>query len=115
MTDNNLMSIRYEQQMIHAMIRLYCRKKHGTAKGLCAECNELQSYAHSRLDKCPYGDDKSTCRQCAIHCYKPQLREQITVVMRYAGPRMLYHHPIMAMRHVLKELFRKRPALKSQR
>lgn len=110
------MSVRYEQEMIHAMIRLYCRKKHGT-KGtqLCSECVAIENYAHSRLDKCPFGDDKSTCRQCAIHCYKPQLREQITVVMRYAGPRMLYHHPIMAMRHLLKELFSKGLTFKSQR
>ncbi|MBL4701885.1 MAG: nitrous oxide-stimulated promoter family protein [Phycisphaeraceae bacterium] len=103
------MSIRYEQQMVLAMLKLYCQKKHGTAKGkLCDECAQLQSYAHSRLDKCPFGDDKSTCKQCAIHCYKPQLREQISQVMRYAGPRMLYHHPLMSLKHLFKETFSKR-------
>lgn len=110
------MSVRYEQEMIHVMILLYCRHHHDAARGtLCPECQSLEDYAQSRLAKCPFGDDKSSCRQCAIHCYKPQLREQVTAVMRYAGPRMLYRHPIMAMRHLLKELLGKRPTpLKEQ-
>jgi hypothetical protein len=29
------------------------------------------------------------------------MRENIRKVMRYAGPRMIYHHPIMALRHLL--------------
>lgn len=109
------MSVRYEQKMIRAMIGLYCRKHHDSdGKTLCTECAALQDYANSRLAKCPFGDDKSSCRQCAIHCYKPALREQVTKVMRYAGPHMLYRHPIMSMHHIFKELFGKRPSLKSQ-
>ncbi|HAI11167.1 MAG TPA: nitrous oxide-stimulated promoter family protein [Phycisphaerales bacterium] len=109
------MSIRYEQKMIRAMIRLYCRKHHDTdGQTVCADCAQLQDYANSRLANCPFGDDKSSCRQCAIHCYKPAIREEMTKVMRYAGPRMLYRHPIMAMNHLRKEIFGKRPVLKSQ-
>lgn len=104
------MSIRYEQKQIRAMIELYCHKHHHThGKDLCPECASLNDYANSRLARCPFGDDKSSCRQCAIHCYKPALREKVTQVMRFAGPRMIYRHPIMAMKHMAKELFDKRP------
>jgi hypothetical protein len=55
----------------------------------------------SRLNRCPFGQDKPTCATCPIHCYKPKLRERIREVMRFAGPRMLWRHPILAIRHVL--------------
>jgi hypothetical protein len=29
------------------------------------------------------------------------MREQIRAVMRYAGPRMLYRHPIMTLQHMI--------------
>lgn len=32
------------------------------------------------------------------------MREQIKAVMRYAGPRMLLHHPILALFHMLDGL-----------
>jgi hypothetical protein len=28
------------------------------------------------------------------------MREKVKEVMRYSGPRMLLHHPILALRHV---------------
>ena len=37
----------------------------------------------------------------SVHCYQPQMREQIRQVMRYSGPRMLFHHPVMAIRHLI--------------
>jgi hypothetical protein len=30
------------------------------------------------------------------------MRERIREVMRYAGPRMLYRHPVLAGKHYLK-------------
>ena len=30
------------------------------------------------------------------------MKEKIRLVMRYAGPRMLLHHPIVAIRHVVE-------------
>ena len=69
--------------------------------GCASECNELHTYAMSRLERCPFGQEKPTCATCQIHCYKPQLRERIREVMRFAGPRMLWRHPILAIRHVL--------------
>ena len=93
--------IRREKQTVTAMIDIYCRDQHGTRSDLCPECAALQSYAMQRLERCPFGEEKSTCANCTIHCYRPAMREQIRVVMRYAGPRMIWRHPVLAVRHVL--------------
>ena len=92
---------------IEAMIHIFCHDQHGTADALCEECQELLDYARQRLDKCPFGEDKPTCSNCTIHCYKPEMRERVTAVMRYAGPRMMRHHPILAMHHLLDGLRKK--------
>ena len=67
---------------------------------LCPQCQALLDYAHKRLDHCKFGEDKPSCTRCPVHCYKPAMREQIRQVMRYSGPRMLLHDPIMAIRHL---------------
>jgi hypothetical protein len=92
--------IRREKKTIDAMIRFYCRKKHGTRDTLCPECSELYEYAMLRLSKCPFQEEKSTCGKCLVHCYKPDMKEKVTKVMRYSGPRMLLYHPILALHHV---------------
>ena len=90
------------------MIGLYCREEHGTDGGLCGECEALRDYARQRLLKCPFQQGKTTCAKCPVHCYKPDMRERIRAVMRYAGPRMLVRHPILALLHLLDGL-RKSP------
>jgi hypothetical protein len=30
------------------------------------------------------------------------MREKIREVMRFSGPRMIFHHPIMAIRHLIE-------------
>ena len=92
-----------EWRTIQAMMTVYCRDHHRTRSGLCPGCAELADYAHQRLTKCPYGDDKPTCVKCPIHCYKPVCRERVQEVMRYAGPRMLWRRPILALRHLWDE------------
>ena len=94
--------IKQEKQTVERMVRLYCRKKEGN-KQLCPRCEELLGYAHIRLSRCPFGENKSTCRQCSIHCYKPEMKERMREVMRYAGPRMLLYHPVAALRHLWQE------------
>lgn len=69
---------------------------------MCPECNDLLDYANERLDKCPFGQKKGACLKCRIHCYKPDMRKHVTEVMRYAGPRMLRKHPLLAIDHLLK-------------
>ena len=83
------------------MISIYCRDLHHPQDALCAECAALQDYALARLDKCTFGPDKPKCADCPIHCYKPAMREAIRGVMRYAGPRMLVEHPMLALGHTL--------------
>ena len=100
MSDNGP-RIRREKQTVTAMLDIYCHDQHGARDELCPECAALHSYAMQRLDRCPFGEEKSTCANCTIHCYKPAMREQIRVVMRYAGPRMIWRHPVLAVRHVL--------------
>jgi len=75
--------------------------RHATnAVALCEECSALLAYARARLARCPYGVDKPTCAKCTTHCYKPAMREQVRAVMRYAGPRMVKEHPLLAAAHL---------------
>ena len=90
-----------EKETVSLMIRLYCRKKHG-GKELCPACAELDAYARLRSDKCPVMETKTFCSNCKVHCYKKDMREKIREVMRFSGPRMIFHHPIMAVRHVVE-------------
>ena len=97
----NRARLQRERRTIAAMISCYCGSLHGPKEGLCSECEELLGYANGRLDRCPFGVDKPTCVQCPIHCYTTRQRERIKVVMRSAGPRMLWRHPILAIFHLL--------------
>jgi hypothetical protein len=97
-----------EQRTVEAMIAIYCRGQHQTNSGLCPECAALQDYARQRLEKCPFQQDKTTCAQCSVHCYRPEMRQRVREVMRYAGPRMAYRHPVLTLFHLLDGL-RKEP------
>ncbi len=95
--------IEREKKTVMAMIRIYCHGHHGQHDGLCQQCRLVEEYALRRLDRCPFGETKSTCARCRVHCYRPVMREHIRRVMRYAGPRVLLHHPVLALRHLLDE------------
>ena len=97
-----------EKRTVSLMIRIYCKKKHGTKKGLCPECEALDAYARMRSDKCPLMETKTFCSNCKVHCYKADMREKIRAVMRFSGPRMIFSHPIMAIRHVIESKKEKR-------
>jgi Nitrous oxide-stimulated promoter len=84
---------------IKAMVQIYCRDHHG--HDLCSECQGLMDYAGLRLQRCRFGAEKPTCAKCPVHCYQRNRREQVKIVMRYAGPRMLWEHPILSLRHWL--------------
>ena len=49
-------------------------------------------------------DKESPCKKCPIHCYRPQMKERMCKVMRWAGPRMILYHPVAAIKHVMREL-----------
>ena len=109
------MKIRIEREKvtIHYMIRLYCRDHHHSEKNLCNECNELLAYALSRIEKCVFGKNKPVCSECKVHCYKKDMRERVRMVMRYAGPRMLFRHPVLAILHIIDK--RKHKVIRSER
>ena len=91
-----------EKKMISQMIALYCRRNHHTKGVLCPECAALNDYARARSEHCPFMETKTFCVNCRVHCYKPGMREKIRAVMRFSGPRMIFHHPVAAIRHVVK-------------
>ena len=132
-----------EQEIVSQMIALYCKVNHsayrsvslreqgdemqqvpegaairerdsGERRDLCPECAELEAYAHARSERCPFMEEKTFCSNCTVHCYRPEMRKRIRTVMRYAGPRMLFHHPVMAIRHMI-ESQRERRRIRSSR
>ena len=96
-----------EFRTMQCMVAIYCGDHHGSGKGaICEGCREFLDYAGRRLEKCPYGEGKPVCAKCPIHCYKRAQREQARVIMRYAGPRMTFRHPWLALTHLLDKLRR---------
>ncbi len=93
-----------EARTLQAMFVLYCRGLHGSRDALCQGCRELQAYALNRLRNCPFQQGKTTCAKCPIHCYQPRMRAKIKGVMRFAGPRMLFRHPLLTLQHYLDSL-----------
>ena len=97
-------NLELDRRTVSAMVHIYCHDRHATDRhALCDKCAALASYAAARLEKCLFGEDKTTCRECPIHCYRPAERRDMKDVMRYAGSRMLVRHPILAIRHLLLE------------
>lgn len=101
-TDKRFVRRARELKTIDAMMRLYCRSHHHPAGApLCHDCADLFEYATRRLTRCVFGDAKPTCTNCLVHCYSVDKREQVRVIMQWVGPRMLWHHPILAFFHIL--------------
>ncbi len=103
-----------ERRTVEAMIRLYCHDRHGTRAEVCAECQSLMDYAGERLAKCPFQEGKTTCGNCRVHCYKPEMRERAREMMRTAGPRMPLRHPLLTLWHFLDGR-RKEPVKKKEK
>jgi len=96
-------AIRRDAEVLAEFISLYCDGHHrervrtpftaggavgrycGTSAGeLCDECGGLLKYAVSMRIICPH-DPKPACKKCPSHCYKPEYREKIRMVMKYSG------------------------------
>ena len=99
-----------EKRTISQMVALYCADNHDAAartetahcgEAVCPSCASIDAYAVLRTERCRKMDVKTSCDECEHHCYKPEERERIRAVMRYAGPRMLKKHPLAAIRHLL--------------
>ena len=88
-----------EQATIASMTRLFCRAKHDTREGLCADCQELLDYAQERVARCMFLPEKPVCGRCPVHCYQAPYQERIREVMRFAGPRLIFNDPVAVVRH----------------
>lgn len=105
-----------EKKIVTQMISLFCRRKHHARSRsimnqeelLCSDCHRLSLYAQERSDRCPFMAEKTFCANCSIHCYETKMREKIREVMRYAGPRIVFYHPIVAVKHVLSSYIEKK-------
>ena len=97
-----------EAEVMSMMIGIYCHGHHHANRSaasesepsLCPDCRRLLTYARSRITACPRMDVKSFCSACPVHCYSREMREKIREVMRWSGPRMLLHHPLMTLHHM---------------
>ena len=94
--------IALEKKTIKAMMGIFCRQKHLSKRLLCLSCRELLNYAFLRLERCPFGEKKTACADCAVHCYQPKRRQEIVEVMRFSGPRMMFRHPLLAAFHLIR-------------
>ena len=87
--------IEKEIKIINTMIDIY-KKGHPNE-----DVETLREYAVKRIEKCPRMETKTFCSRCDIHCYQKVMRDQIKQVMRYSGPRLIWHHPIQLIKHIL--------------
>lgn len=101
----NRKRLQRERKTVHKMILIYCKGNHNSQEGeLCPDCQSLYDYASERIERCPFGWRKPTCARCPVHCYRPEMRQQIKDVMRFAGPRMLFIHPYLTVMHGIDSL-----------
>jgi hypothetical protein len=91
-----------EIKTIRIMVEMFCKHHHGGGE-LCEGCKKLSDYAQSRIGKCTFGVNKPVCADCTVHCFKPDMRSEIKEVMRFAGPRMTFKHPVLAAHHLFRK------------
>lgn len=94
--------IEKEKRTLKFMITLYCEKKHKLGFDKCSKCQELYEYAAMKLDKCKFGENKTSCKRCSVHCFNQERKEQIKVVMRFSGPRIIFYRPYDYIKYILK-------------
>ena len=92
-----------DKRVILLMISIYCKAQHHT-NDLCENCKTILEYSYKKIDNCPLGNKKVTCKKCKIHCYSKEQKEEVRKIMKYSGPRMIIYHPIIAIKHLLKEI-----------
>ena len=94
--------IENKKSTVSFMINLYCKNHHSSPNTPCKSCRELIAYSHNKIEKCPNLDSNTTCGNCEIHCYNQEMQNQIKKVMKYSGPRMIFHRPLTAIKHIIR-------------
>ena len=102
----NISKIENEKLTVEKMIEFYCSKHHHdkSTTSPCSECSSLIEYAHMKLDRCICGEKKPPCNKCSIHCYNNEMRNKIKSVMRYSGLRIIYVHPVLAIKYLINKI-----------
>jgi len=104
-----------EKKTLEAMIDIYCKENHfnkvkkdrTTHYNRCPICNELATYALGKIETCQFKENKPVCSKCSVKCYNSEHKEDIKKVMRYSGPRMILHHPLLLIRYVFRKKVKK--------
>ncbi len=89
-----------EKKVISEMVKLYCRKNH-KKRELCDECKEVLNCSLKRIDNCQFMETKTFCSNCKAPCYSPKMKEKVKQIMKFSGPRILFHHPLLVISHML--------------
>ncbi|NHJ32018.1 MAG: nitrous oxide-stimulated promoter family protein [Asgard group archaeon] len=93
--------IQREKKMVDAMILIYCKDNHGYFSAPCTKCSGLGDYAKKRLESCRFQEKKPVCGRCGLACYNHENRDFAESVFNYAGPRMMFEHPLLGLQHLL--------------
>ena len=93
--------IEREKRTVEIMVKMYCGHNHDKLGAICSACNELTEFAIERINHCVFQEDKTVCSECKVHCYRNDMRDKIKTVMRFAGPKMIFLHPIIGIRHLI--------------
>ncbi|MDA3936075.1 MAG: nitrous oxide-stimulated promoter family protein [Actinomycetota bacterium] len=121
-----------DTRLLGDFVAIYCKGNHAQTKrvplqsegvtlgaygrkvpAVCPDCAELLTYAEKRRAFCAK-DPKPFCSNCDTHCYEPEMREYMREVMRYAGPRSMFHgHAIDSIKHLLEGRAAKKAATAS--
>ena len=92
-----------DRRVLEAMGSIYCQGNHADAQkdegGMCPECRATIENTLSRAASCPYGH-----QDCKTHCQRGDAQIRIKAIMRYAAPKMMFRHPIMAFEYLRKKL-----------
>lgn len=109
---------KYEIEILEIMVAMYVKGRSvsncnsisksdscSTAAALSKqECDDFLKYAVGRVNRCPKGIHKTSCRRCEIHCYTSEQRRRAKLIMSYSGPRFIFYHPVMAVWHLFHEV-----------
>lgn len=100
---------RMQVQTDAALLGVYDRK----TPVLCDECAAHLAYAEKRRAYCPK-DPKPFCSNCDSHCYSADESGWQRQMMRFSGPRSMFHgHAIDGIKHALETRKWKKGRLRS--
>lgn len=115
--------VRHDIRVVGRMVEIYCHGNHSDRSAhpltspaqlqgvytrgvpvLCEECSDHLRYAEERRALCPK-NPKPFCANCDIHCYRSDEAEWERQMMRYSGPRSVFHGlAIDAIKHVIETI-----------